>query len=377
MNRKSRIGLIHWAFAPTTGGVESHLADLGRLFTQVGCQVTVITGELEPVLDPGFEVISTRLLNLAYIRTIPVESVGYVRELRAFLRDIVSTRKLDLVHGHNLHHFRPEPAIVLDDLHRELGFRIHHTFHETWPDVLHESPVYSTWEGNYAVSEFVWRQCHDRLSFSPRLLPLGVDLEVFQPTRKVFSTGSAVKLIHPARLLPWKGVHLSVQALGQLRREGVRATLVVTDTQRIIDWHESLNSYRREVLSLISDLDLAKQVEFRAAAYSQIPVLYNEADIVLYPTIGEEPFGLVPVEAMSCERPVVASRSGGISETIVDGETGYLTERGDVESLASAIHRLVENPKQAEQMGRAGRRRVEALFNIRDYVSALMEYYRA
>jgi glycosyltransferase involved in cell wall biosynthesis len=56
------------------------------------------------------------------------------------------------------------------------------------------------------------------------------------------------------------------------------------------------------------------------------------ADIVVYPTIGEEPYGLVPVEAMSC--PIIASKSGGIPETVVDRVTGYIVSKGDAAALA-------------------------------------------
>jgi glycosyltransferase involved in cell wall biosynthesis len=376
MQAQLRVGLIHWTFPPTTGGVESHLADLSRLLARDGCTVTVITGEPAPLERPEYAMVSSHLLNLDRIRARTLEKTAYPRALREALGEIIAEAHLDVVHGHNLHHFAPEPAYALENLRGRLGFRLHHTFHETWPDLLHDNPIYRYWDGNYAVSAFVQRQCEERLSFRPRLFPLGIDLEAFRCIRSAFSTGATPIILHPARLLPWKGVHLSVRMLAEVRRQGFEAKLVLTDTQRIADWNQELSAYREEILALISTLDLREHVEFRSVAYSEIPALYNEADVVIYPTLGEEPYGLVPLEAMSCERPIVAARSGGITETVLDGETGYVVECGDVNSLTERVSRLLANPTRARRLGAAGRQHVYQHFDIRRYVSTLIGYYK-
>jgi len=76
-----------------------------------------------------------------------------------------------------------------------------------------------------------------------------------------------------------------------------------------------------------------------------------------------EPFGIINLEAMACEIPVVASAVGGIPEVVVDGETGFLVPPGDPESLASAINRVIDCEKLRTQFGEAGRRRVERFFS--------------
>jgi glycosyltransferase involved in cell wall biosynthesis len=335
-----------------------------------------MTGETAPIERPEYAMVSSHLLNLNRIRATPLEKTAYSRALGEVLGDVITEGHLDVVHGHNLHHFAPEPAHALEELRGRLGFRMHHTFHETWPDLLHDAPIYRYWEGNYAVSAFVQLQCEERLGFRPRLFPLGIDLEAFRCIRSAFSTGAIPIILHPARLLPWKGVHLSVRMLAEVRKQGFEAKLVLTDTQRIADWNQELNAYREDILALISTLDLGRYVEFRSVVYSEMPALYNEADIVIYPTLGEEPYGLVPLEAMSCERPIVAARSGGITETVLDGETGYVVTRGDVKSLTERVSRLLANPGLAEHLGTAGRQHVCQHFDIRRYVSTLIGYYR-
>jgi starch synthase len=116
--------------------------------------------------------------------------------------------------------------------------------------------------------------------------------------------------------------------------------------------------------------------------------LLSHAAVFVCPSI-YEPFGLVNLEAMACEAAVVASRVGGIPEIVVDGETGYLVpfERGsdqfgspaDAEAfangLASAINRLLDDPEEASQFGRAGRRRVVEVFSWSVVAKRTLEVY--
>ena len=70
-----------------------------------------------------------------------------------------------------------------------------------------------------------------------------------------------------------------------------------------------------------------------------------------------EPFGLVPLEAMACGRPVVAAAVGGLADTVVDGVTGHHVPSGDPAAVAAALDALRAHPRRARALGRAGRRR--------------------
>jgi glycosyltransferase involved in cell wall biosynthesis len=372
-----RVLQVHWAFPPTTGGVESHVADLSAGLAEQGCEVTVLTGERVPENWPGVTVRRTHLLDLTRVRREAEEvSKSYADALREELELVVRQVEPEIVHGHNLHHFIATPALVLDELAARYGFRVHHTFHETWPDLLHDTPVYRRWAGNYAVSRFVQEECAARIGFSPELRPLGIDTAAFRTARPALSKGRVPVILHPARLLPWKGVHISVGMMSLLAERGRPARLVLTDTSRIADWEGELEHYRSQILELIHDLGVTDRVELRAAAYRDMPALYEEADVVVYPTVANEPFGLVPLESMSARRPVVASCCGGIPETLVDGVTGYLVPPEDAELLATRVVSLLDNPESARAMGEAGRRRVTEHFDVRRYIDALLLNYR-
>lgn len=94
----------------------------------------------------------------------------------------------------------------------------------------------------------------------------------------------------------------------------------------------------------------------------EVVQLYSHAAVFCCPSV-YEPFGLINLEAMACETPVVASGVGGILEVVVDGATGYLVPPARPDDLAAALCRVLADPDQARALGRAGRRRVEERFS--------------
>ena len=96
---------------------------------------------------------------------------------------------------------------------------------------------------------------------------------------------------------------------------------------------------------------------------SDVPALLRAADALVLPS-GEDPFPVAVLEAMATAVPVVGTRSGGMEEQIVDGETGRLVDVGRPDQLAEAILDVLSDPERARAMGEAGRRRVEANFTL-------------
>jgi len=89
---------------------------------------------------------------------------------------------------------------------------------------------------------------------------------------------------------------------------------------------------------------------------------YREADVVVAPSLWEEPFGLVAVEAMATGRPVCASRVGGLQEIVAHGETGLLFDRGDSAALAASLNTLLDDATLRHRLGEAGRRRAQECY---------------
>ncbi|MFB3787343.1 MAG: glycosyltransferase family 4 protein [bacterium] len=89
----------------------------------------------------------------------------------------------------------------------------------------------------------------------------------------------------------------------------------------------------------------------------ELPRLYQQMDIVAVPSTWIEPFGITAPEAMASGLPVVASRIGGLQQTVEHEKTGILVEPGDPQALAEALRRLIQDPALRARLGQAGRER--------------------
>ncbi|MFB6230876.1 MAG: glycosyltransferase, partial [Salinibacter sp.] len=118
--------------------------------------------------------------------------------------------------------------------------------------------------------------------------------------------------------------------------------------------------------------------------------MYSHAAVFVCPSV-YEPFGIINLEAMACETPVVASRVGGIPEIVVPEETGLLvdvdpTEGDDVDpadpdafaqGLADGVNALMATPERRETMGAAARQRVEEQFSWRAIAEQTLNFYKS
>jgi glycosyltransferase involved in cell wall biosynthesis len=135
-------------------------------------------------------------------------------------------------------------------------------------------------------------------------------------------------------------------------------------------------SFREEYMTRAIELGLGDHVTWTGLVEDPFRAgVYDAADLVCQVSRWEEVFGWVIAEAMAYEKPVIATRVGGIPELVKDEETGFLVERGDVQGLAKRISALLDDPGRRESMGRAGRARVDAYFDLRKNVARLLEVY--
>jgi glycosyltransferase involved in cell wall biosynthesis len=108
---------------------------------------------------------------------------------------------------------------------------------------------------------------------------------------------------------------------------------------------------------------------------NEMPGLYAAVDVVTCPSIWDDPFPTVNLEAMAASRPVVASRVGGVPEAVQDGTTGLLVPPGDDAALADALATLIANPEHRHRLGEAGRA-ASRTFSIAAAARGLEDLYR-
>lgn len=169
-----------------------------------------------------------------------------------------------------------------------------------------------------------------------------------------------------------KGVELAVRGLSLMdRREDARLVIAGGYDDRLAENRD----YMQELRDLATTLGVAERVRFLCSVSdADREQLFEEAAAVLY-TPRDEHFGIVPIEAMSRGRPVIAVNSGGPLETIAHLETGILCPPTP-EAFAGAMDRLVADDEQRMRMGDAGRRRVLSHFSPEAFATRLDQILR-
>jgi glycosyltransferase involved in cell wall biosynthesis len=174
-------------------------------------------------------------------------------------------------------------------------------------------------------------------------------------------------LLCVGRLTEQKGFGLAIEAFSRIRGRFPGVRLVVAGEG------PAAAALRAEA----SRLGVTGAVEFPGwIAPAEVPAAIRKAAVVLVPSLGGEAFGLVALQAAQMERPVVASRTGGLPEVVEDGETGFLFEPGDPAGLAEAVATLLGRPGLAEAFGRKGRARALERFTGERYLDEYDTLYR-
>ncbi len=171
----------------------------------------------------------------------------------------------------------------------------------------------------------------------------------------------AWRLLSVGRIDPRKGIATAIEALVALPE----ATLTVAGSGPA--------ALLEELGALAERLGVAARVRFAGAVpREQLPALYEAHDAIVFPVIWEEPWGLVPLEAMALGRPVVASGRGGSSEYLRDGENCLLHEAEDPASIAAAVRRLAGDEALRERL-RAGGLRAASHYTESRFNAAALE----
>lgn len=135
--------------------------------------------------------------------------------------------------------------------------------------------------------------------------------------------------------------------------------------------------YREQYMKQTGEMGLSDNVTWTGLVKDPFGEgVFDAADIVCQFSRWEELFGWMIAEAMAHEKPIVATRVGGIPELVVAGDTGYLVERDDPDAAAEKLLSLLSDSDLRSKMGAAGCRRVQTNFNLRQNVEQLVRTYQ-
>jgi len=188
----------------------------------------------------------------------------------------------------------------------------------------------------------------DRIS----IVPCGVSARDFRPAGAVLARTGQPRLVTLGRLVPRKGVDTVIDALQEL--PGTELVIAGGSARRLLGNDQEV----RRLSALAEARGVANRVIFTGGVrHDRIPGLLRSADVVVC-TPWYEPFGIVPLEAMACGIPVIASDVGGLTDTVVDGVTGFHVPPRDPAAVAEAARVLLADAGLRARFGRAGVRRV-------------------
>ncbi len=195
----------------------------------------------------------------------------------------------------------------------------------------------------------------DRLRIS--LVPCGVDVDRFTPHGPAAPRSGRRRIVAVGRFVPRKGFDTVIEALTTVPT----AELVIAGGPDCAELDNVPEACR--LRQLAADLGVADRVSlYGSVAREDMPALLRSADVVAC-TPWYEPFGIVPLEAMACGVPVVASAVGGMLDTVVHDVTGLMVPPKDPRACANAVNAILRDRRAAMSLGAAGRERARSRYS--------------
>jgi glycosyltransferase involved in cell wall biosynthesis len=399
-----KICLLSYRCNPHCGGQGVYLKNLSRALKDLGHQVEVIVGPPEPSFDndiPVYQLPSLDLYNpdslfrmpslkelsqpINLIEWLGVASMGFPEPFtfglraRQFLRN--KRHKYDIVHDNQglsyalltLKEWLPTIATIHHPITVDCKIAV-----RSAPTIWKKMQQWR-WYSFIGMQKRVARRLSHIITVSKtagldisrdfniapdrfRIIPNGINTDLFFPIPEIRREKNRLIVTNSADM-PLKGLYYLLQAVSKVAQtHPVRLTVVGTPKK---------NGYSQ---GLIQKLGIGNLITFTGRiANEQFVREYAKATVAVVPSVYEG-FGLPVGEAMACAVPVISTTGGALPEVV--GDAGILVPPADHPALASAILRILENPQQAQKLGRAGYRRVQQEFTWAKAAEKTVSAYR-
>lgn len=362
------------------GGVERTTLEIAEAISRAGGLALVASagGRLEPDLETA----GGKLIKLPLQTKNPFVAIANAWKLASIARK----RRVDIIHVRSR-----APAWSALIAARLAGKPFVTTFHGIYnarsPLKKFYNSIMTRGDAVIANSHYTREHILEQYDVQPSritVIPRGVDLDVFD-RRKLkpadveitradwgLATNDArCVVIAPARLTRWKGQLVLIDAIKMIeaRRPGAVKVILAGDPQ-------GRQGYVAELKQAIERAEL-NEVVILAGHLRDMPLAFAASDIAVFPVIEAEAFGRGAVEAQAMAVPVIATNLGGYTETVIEGETGFLVPPGAAQALAGAIERMIDlGPERRGEMGERGLTRVQAQYSKTALQTATLAVYQ-
>jgi glycosyltransferase involved in cell wall biosynthesis len=371
-----RVAIVNYTLSMMRGGGETRDLNFATHLRDLGCEVTLVS------VDPLFgrvrhpiQGVPSRLLRAPYFRDLVyrlmvLPKTGRLatlllnQDVKRFSRKVV-----ELV---------ADPAYPIDILQAAGLYPVVTVKRRRRLPVIirNQGGLPATWMRPYvpradAIIGDGWDALHFEEALGRELVEVtgGVDAELFRPgppdPELTAQLAGRRVLLFVGRFVPLKNLPLLINAFAEVRKTHSDAVLVMVG-------EGALEGQAREQ---VGRLGLTEDVLFLGhRPQSRLPGLYAASEIVLLSSSFDNSPNCV-LEANACERPVVATRVGGVPRYVTEGENGLLADGGDVQGFAGAIRALLDQPERSRAMGLAGRSRVLERHSWRKSAEKLLALY--
>jgi glycosyltransferase involved in cell wall biosynthesis len=219
----------------------------------------------------------------------------------------------------------------------------------------------------------------------------GIDAAEFPVAKNHRERTGSLTVMFAGSVSPNKGVHVLIDAFAKVAANNPDVRLDLVGPLHTVPPSETYAMDDPDTVRQVGDLYSGDYVARLRAAIphdlhdrititggiprDELLARYAAADVFVFPSIWDEGFGLPPVEAMAAGVPVVATRSGAVVETVVDGKTGILVAKNDADALAAGITRLLDDVDLRAALGEQGRRRALGVFTWAHAADRALELY--
>jgi len=351
------IKILFWTelFFPHIGGIEVFGAQFIKALLRSGYTVEVVTSHSGARLPDITEKEGIRIHRFPFQKTLAQRDMKEIKQISA---KVIRLNK----------HFRPD-IIHVNTIQPSLFFFYHtrSSYPASFVLTLHQPPLSSS--GNSSLlhntmssADWITTVSHNLLSEARRYAPgieskssviqNGLECPHTKPSRLSFKNPTILCI---GRLIKDKGFDIAIGAFQSILKSLPEANLIIAG-----DGPE-----RKYLEEKTSCLGLSRAVCITGwIPPEEVPELMNKATLVVVPSRWEEPFCLVALQAAQMGRPVVASKTGGIPETVLDKKTGLLFEKENIKDLEEKILFLIQNPHAALRMGKTAKKRADTEFSM-------------
>lgn len=392
------IVLVNRWYPPYSGGgVASYNQSLGRALVQQGHKVTVLAAQwnrevntlqndrgviIHRILYPAVDFLLRLPLIKKFVR--PLQQYLYSYQVANKLREIERNNKPDIIEFAEVN---AEAFVYLQKKKRvPVVVRCHTPTFVLRNYYFSNEMPYNTW-----LTEWMEKYCikHANLLTAPSndmtktitsscnflvgkmaVIPNAVDVDVFTPTENgaLKQNKKDVIILHVGRLERIKGLVVLAEAIPQVLAAFPNVKFVFIGAAesdiKTKMWTEQLKLAGGDCVHVLGFLEQEEMVNW-----------YHKADIAVVPSLNYESFSYTCAQAMAAGLPVVASRIGGIPETVDDGINGILVEPGSVTDLIEALGKLVKDRKFRKDFGIAGHRKAGMCFNSDIIAQRMVQLY--